>query len=271
MRCLNCGLVYLSPRPADNRLKTAYEEKGYDPFLSLREKPSLFEKIYAAARKRTLCWKKQLVEKLVQPDSHVLDMGCGTGEFLCELKDKYIVEGYEPEPSAVSWVRERFGLDVHTGNFTSVDFTHAPFNLISLWHVLEHIPDPSRALDDIAALLSPGGIALIALPNPDAFDAKIYRSHWVAYDAPRHLWHFGRTPLTKLALKSGLKLIRVGMMPLDTFYNSLLSEQMLINFKGRTQLLLIPFRMTSAILLSLGWGFLTGQHSGNYYIFQKEK
>lgn len=269
MRCEGCGLVYINPRPVGDKLEDAYKEQGYDPFLSLSDKPSLFEKVYRSARKQTIRWKKRLVRKLVTPGSRILDIGCGTGEFLFELKNQYSVEGYEPEPGAASWARERFGLNVHTGDVPPAIYTSPSFDLITLWHVLEHIPDPSGALNDLEAKLSSKGCILIALPNLNSLDARIYRSQWIAYDAPRHLWHFGNKQLIKLARNSGLKLVKSGMMPLDTFYNILLSEQMLLNMKGKIQLLLSPFRVPFAVLLSLGFGVLTGQHSSNYYIFRK--
>ncbi len=246
-----------------------YQEDGYDPFLSLQSQRRLLDRIYELARKRTLTWKKRLVGRLVQTGSRILDIGCGTGEFPAILSRDYAVEGIEPEPSAARWARERFGLKVHTGDVDSFSAETGKFDLITLWHVLEHVPNPSDALESISHLLDPEGTILIALPNIRSFDARIYGPWWVALDAPRHLWHFSGRQLELILHKSGFKLIKSGMMPLDTFYNSFHSELILKKAKGVSQILLLPVRLTFTIIASLLWGFLSGQHSGMYYIFKR--
>ena len=268
--CLRCGLIFLNPRPTAGDASEFYQEDGYDPFLSLQSPRRLLDRIYELARKRTLAWKKRLVGRLVPPGSRILDIGCGTGEFpaVCQLSD-YIVEGIEPEPGAARWARERFGLKVHTGDLDSVSAEAGRFRLVTLWHVLEHMPNPTGALESISHLLDPEGAILIALPNIRSLDARIYGPWWVALDAPRHLWHFSGHQLELILQKSGFKLIRSGMLPLDTFYNSLHSELILKKAKGVLQILLLPFRLTFTIITSLLWGFVSGHHSGMYYIFRR--
>ncbi len=229
----------------------------------------LLDKIYESARKRTLTWKKRLVGRLIPPGSRILDIGCGTGEFPAVLSQDYIVEGIEPEPRAARWACERFGLKVHTGDLDSVNIEAGGFRLVTLWHVLEHMPNPTGALESINRLLDPEGTVLIALPNIRSLDARLYGPWWVALDAPRHLWHFSAPQLELILQKYGFKLIKSGMMPLDTFYNSLHSELVLKKAKGVLQILLLPVRLTFTIITSLFWGLVSGHHSGKYYIFKK--
>jgi len=269
VKCKGCELVYLNPRPTGDNAAEFYREEGYDPFLSLHTQQGLLDRAYVLARRQTLRWKKRLVGKLVASGARILDVGCGTGEFLSYLTTNFNVEGIEPEPEAARWARERFGLKVHTGNLDDAPLDTGHYDLITLWHVLEHVPDPSQVLDTIFRLLKPDGSLLIALPNICSLDARIYGSCWVALDTPRHLYHFSKPQAEMLVQKSGFKPVGSGMMPLDTFYNSLYSEIVCRDMKGIHQFLLAPLRLTCAISASLLWGAATGQHSGKFYIFDK--
>ncbi len=265
-RCLNCGLTFLNPQPP---VAEIYSNEKYDPFLSTKESKSLFDTAYAFARTYALDWKKRLVRRLAKPGGKIMDGGCGTGEFLSHISDDYTVEGFEPEAKASQWAREKYGLNVHSGDLHSVKFDNTDFDLITLWHVLEHVPDPVKDLRRLRELLADDGKLLIALPNIRSFDARLYKRCWVAIDAPRHLWHFSKPQIEKLLRQTGFTLKKTGMLPLDPFYNTLLSEQALLKGTGRQQLFFSPFRIPIAIAGSLAYGALTGVHSSNYYICEK--
>ena len=268
-RCAGCGLVFLNPRPALEHSGVHHREDGYDPFLSLRQSRGLLDTAYVRLRNWTLKWKKRLARRITADHGKVLDIGCGTGEFLKVLMQDYQVEGIEPEPQAAQWARERFGLKVHTGYLADIPLEDGKYDLVTLWHVLEHIPDPAGELNRIHRLLSNPGKLLVALPNIRSLDARIYGSCWIAIDAPRHLWHFTHNPLILLAAKCGFSLVQSGMLPLDTFYNTLYSELLCREIKGAGSLLLAPLRLPLATALSLLVGAVSGQHSGIYYIFRK--
>jgi len=269
LRCTGCGLIYLSPRPVSSTAGEFYRDEGYDPFLSVHAPRGLLDRIYAILRRGTLKWKKRLIDRRTGARARILDIGCGTGEFLAILGKDYRVEGIEPAPEAARWARERLGLKVHTGSLDDVEFSRDRFDMITLWHVLEHLPEPSRELEKIHRLLADDGRLLIALPNIRSLDSRIYRSHWVALDAPRHLWHFSKPQLELLMHKSGFEITESGMLPLDTFYNSLYSEINLKQAGGNLQLILSPVRLTITTAASLVWGAVSGQHSGMYYILRK--
>lgn len=268
-RCTGCGLIFLNPRPKEQTTGDFYREEGYDPFVSISAPKNLYQRVYIFARRQVLIWKQRLIGSILPHDARILDIGCGTGEFLGALSDKYIIEGIEPEPKAAQWASERFGFKVYTGDLGNALPDLGQYDLVTLWHVLEHMPDPVRELDRIYQLLSKNGWLLIALPNIGSLDARIYGSCWVALDAPRHLWHFSKSQLKLLTQRSEFKMIRSGMLPLDTFYNSLQSEIICQKIKGNTQLILAPFRLIAAVLGSLIWGAINGQHSGMYYLFKK--
>jgi 2-polyprenyl-3-methyl-5-hydroxy-6-metoxy-1,4-benzoquinol methylase len=269
-RCVGCGLVYLNPRPLSDDAAEHYPEAGYDPFLSLNSGNGLFDRAYRISRCFTLAWKQRLVKRLTPRGSGILDVGCGTGEFLDALKTDYQTMGIEPEPNAAKWARERLGLTVYTGGWEALPTGETNFDLITMWHVLEHIPDPLATLRAVAERLTPAGKLLIALPNIAALDAAIYRSEWVALDAPRHLWHFTPATLTRLASQAGFILKYRGMLPLDPFYNILGSERLKVAIHGRWQVLLTPLRASFAALASMIWGLTTGNHSGIIYIFARQ-
>ncbi len=269
-KCKECGLVILSPQLDNESLHLAYEADGYDPFQSLQSPASFFDHIYRLARDFTLTWKKNLIAKLITPGSRLLDGGCGTGEFLNHLKSDYQVEGYEPERKVAMWVQQVHQLKIHAGNSSDLPADLEKFDIITLWHVLEHVPDPAAELNLLNKLLNPGGKVLIAVPNITSADSMIYGSNWVALDAPRHLWHFSLKQIDALAGKTGFKLQKTGMLPLDVYYNCLLSERLCITNKSIAQILLTPFRMPVTVLLSLLYGLATGRHSSNYYVLEKK-
>ena len=269
VRCKGCGLIYLNPRPAPVEAGEFYRNEGYDPFISLRAPRGLFEKSYRLARRLTTTWKRRLVGRRVSRGGRILDVGCSTGEFIARLAKDYRCEGVEPEPEAAQWARERLGLKVYTGELSDAHLKTGSYDLVTLWHVLEHLPDPAGVLTEIHRLLAESGHLLIALPNIRSLDAVIYGASWVALDAPRHLWHFSPSQLKRLARQTGFRLTTSGMLPFDTFYNVYLSEKLCLDIHGWSQPIISPFRMTAAALGSLIWGGLTGLHSGKFYIFEK--
>lgn len=155
----------------------------------------------------------------------LLDIGCGTGAFLNHTKSKGLdVLGVEPDDGARAFAIEKYGLSVYDESMLN-NLEPASFGAITLWHVLEHVPNLEERLAQLKRLLHPNGRIFVAVPNPNSFDAKHYRAHWAAYDVPRHLWHFTPQSMRKLLEKNNLLLHDVLPMKLDAFYISLLSEK----------------------------------------------
>lgn len=268
VKCNGCGLIYLNPRPTVEFAGAFHREEGYDPFLSLSSRRSGLERLYAYARRCTLHWKRGLIEHLAASGANILDIGCGTGEFLYALKDKYHTYGIEPDSSAAAYARDRLGLVVFNGVLATTTLPDLKFDIVTLWHALEHIPDPVGALTIIRNILKPDGKVLIALPNIASLDARLYRHYWVALDAPRHLWHFTPRTIRLMAAKAGFALFKQRALPLDLFYNALWSEKFAAS-TYKFKLLLAPLRLAFITSASLICGFFSGQYSGMYYIFKK--
>lgn len=221
-KCSNCHFVFTNPRPDDAALADYYLSEKYISHTGGSD--TLIDKIYLIARRITLHWKRKLIENNSRP-GHILDIGCGTGEFLTEMKNHgWEISGVEPSPTARDTAEKNTGIKIPQ---LLSDVPPKKFSAITLWHVLEHLPDPNQALQSLQSLLSDTGTIFIAVPNLKSYDAQHYKSFWAAYDVPRHLWHFNQENMKMLLLKNGFQLRKVIPMQLDSFYVSLLSESYL--------------------------------------------
>jgi len=170
--------------------------------------------------------KKYRMLKKVAKGRKLLDIGCGTGYFPAYMKQKgYKVAGVEADPNTRAFAKKEFGIPV----FSPEDFLNheieGKFDVITLWHVLEHLDHFTLYLERMLEHLAPGGTLVIALPNCTAFDARHYKKYWAGYDVPRHLWHFTPSTLKFLAEKHELEITKMKRLLLDPFYNSMLSEK----------------------------------------------
>lgn len=268
--CSICDFVFLNPQPPQEKIELSYNSDSYNPHMSVQNKNSLFNYAYTFARFFTLKWKKDLIIKIMGQGGRILDGGCGTGELLLSLKEIYEVHGFEQNQAAAEWSRESYQIDVQHGNLNQVSFENEYFDLITLWHVLEHLPNLKRDLEILGKKLKKNGRLLIAVPNLGSLDAAIYRENWAPLDAPRHLWHFRKTHLLRLCENSGFEFQSNGMLPLDTFYNVLLSEKQLFDSVNKLKIVFSLLRVPASILTSLVYGLFTSNHSSLYYVFRKK-
>jgi SAM-dependent methyltransferase len=172
-----------------------------------------------------LARKRQLVEKAVKKKGRVLDVGAGTGFFLNEMKEKgWQVAGTEKSSEARSFAKKEFGLEINDAE-NLFQFDDYSFDVITLWHVLEHIHQLNENMEAFSKLLKPDGRLIIAVPNHTSYDALHYREYWAAWDVPRHLWHFGPNQLKQFTEKYGFQLQKMHTMPFDAFYVAILSEK----------------------------------------------
>jgi SAM-dependent methyltransferase len=218
--CQKCGFRFTNPRPGKEKLGSYYESDNYISHANSAN--SLVNFVYKLARTFTLRWKYKLITR-IKSRGLILDYGCGTGEFLGFCKDKgWRITGVEPNDKARQQAIELTGQKI----FSRLSSMVTPkFDVITLWHVLEHIPDLNQTFAELKSLLDTAGYMLIAVPNSESHDAHLFKQHWAAYDVPRHLYHFTRKSMNKLVANHGMKVVDVIPMKLDSYYVSLLSNK----------------------------------------------
>lgn len=220
--CADCGFQRTSPRP--NPIGPYYES---DDYLSHNtNKRSLFDRAYHIIRDRAASQKLQFLQKQLSQNTEIprlLDIGCGIGVFLNEAKkQKWSISGVEISDSARKQAETRLNQPIFK-HFDEVP-PDAKFDGISLWHVLEHLPNPVETLQKIHTHAEEGAALVLGLPNPESHDAQFYGSDWAAWDVPIHFWHFRKQDVEALANMTGWTLESVHPMKWDSYYVSLLSE-----------------------------------------------
>ena len=255
VRCLDCGMAYVNPRPVEHVSEEFYRHEGYQPFSSLENRGSFLDRIYRTVRRVNLRWKRRLVEgywrgSRVANAGRLLDVGCGTGEFLGAMKKGgWAVEGLERNENAAGWASKTWGAPVHTGGVQDLPAGEGLFNVITLWHVLEHLYHPCDALTLLNANLADGGFLIIASPNISGVDSRVYGNNWIAIDAPRHVNHFSPGPLIDLVSRSGFRLFARRQLPFDPFFNALMSEQLLAQ-RSQSPGILLPLRIVRFFIVA---------------------
>lgn len=261
LECTICTTLATTPRPNDGDLHRYYLS---DDYISHSGKAkSVIDKLYLLARTYTLKRKLKLIERFNKSSRTMLDYGCGTGEFLKVCKTHgWDIDGVEPSTVA----REKASNILSTEIRASMGSADKTYNIVTLWHVLEHVPDPADTLLKISERLSPTGTIIVAVPNYKSYDAQYYKQYWAAFDVPRHLWHFSPLGMKTLIQQHNLKLVAVKPMNLDSYYVSLLSEKYK---RGKSNLLgmLVAFGVG---LISNLTALLTKNHSSLIYVIKKK-
>lgn len=233
--------------PIPTTLEKYYESADYISHSDNAE--TAMERIYQRAKRINLNHKLGLVKRYCRQEGVLMDIGAGTGDFVKHAQDRgWEAYGVEPNDSARERAHNK-GVPVYSRITVQKD---AIYDAITLWHVLEHLPDLDQEIRTISDTLKPGGWLILAVPNYKSLDAKYYKSNWAAYDVPRHLWHFSRSSIKRLFGQKGFELHAVKPLWLDAFYISWLSE---------------TYRKNRLAPLS---GALMGAASNLYGIFSRE-
>lgn len=213
---------FLETRPVPlNNLPDYYKS---DEYISHSDsKKSWFDKIYQLIKKYNISYKFSKL-KVESGNKSLLDYGCGTGDFLKYAKNKGLtVLGIEPNQNALKLAQQKIGNDLVKN--TELKNLNQQFDYITLWHVLEHIPNLEELIIELKNKLKADGKIIIAVPNHDSFDSKYYKSFWAAWDVPRHLWHFSNDSFQNLSYKFGLEVVNKYPLWFDSFYISFISEK----------------------------------------------
>jgi 2-polyprenyl-3-methyl-5-hydroxy-6-metoxy-1,4-benzoquinol methylase len=217
------GFLETIPQPDLDMLPGYYESEDYISHTD--SKRNLFEKVYHLVREVSLRKKLKLINFYTSRSKKLLDVGCGTGDFIKSAQlNGWSVSGIEPNKDARDIANRKTNNCVlrEEGLY---EFQSNSFDVVTLWHVLEHLPNLEEQLKAFKNVLKQDGILVVAVPNYRSFDANYYKEFWAAYDVPRHLWHFNKESISSLVGKQNMKVVEIKPMLFDSFYVSMLSEK----------------------------------------------
>ena len=269
------GLIMLNPRPDSSEIAVHYRSGQYEPFLYESSSLSLGERVYLAARSLLLRYRASFILKgAVKPlrKLSILEIGCATGELLNFFRRSKGVSldhlaGVEPDAESAAYARKVFGLRVSP--FLQDGYSEK-FDRIVLWHTLEHLHNLHETLDGAASLLEHDGVLVLTLPNPAGSGAKFYRENWIAWDAPRHLFHFMPGTLEKLLEPDHLRVFkRVPWLP-DALYNTFYSEKLRCKRQGGRFHLLQHGIAFGRAMVSLGKEALWPEEASSFIFFARK-
>lgn len=232
VKCDSCHLIYLNPRPAVSSLVACY---GPDYAAHRAPQDQRVRKLTGVERAVLTryygwhfgdtsgpLWLAWLFRKAfashrrnvrflpVEGAGRVLDVGCGSGDYLEILREGgWSVAGVEIDPEAAERARKTRSLEVHTGTVLDAPFPTGSFDVVTMWHVLEHVWNPNEVVDRVIELLAPHGLFVVSTPIIDGYAARQLGRHWYHIDAPRHLLHFTRRRLSDFLSARGFLIDRI--------------------------------------------------------------
>ncbi len=260
VECPHCGLLYTNPRPAPDQIGRYYQSETY--YSHQENKKGFIPRLYERVKVVNLKNKVKMATEGLAP-GRLLDIGCGVGDFLVQMqKQKWEVMGVEPSDDAKNIAEARLGFrPIGPSDYASLP--DASFDVITLWHVLEHVDDLKTQTSEITRLLKPKGRLVIALPNFQSFDCQHFKDKWAAWDVPRHLNHFSPKTLQNLITSLGFTPIGTKKLIWDAYYISFMSEQFLHH--------------SLPLIRGAYWGLVSNckaRKSGNWsslvYLFEKQ-
>ena len=226
-QCNNCGYRFTNPRPKEKTIGSYYKSDNYVSHNS--SKRGIINKIYHVVRAYQFRKKRKEILSLKKTkENELLDIGCGTGDFINYMKRKgWNVAGVEADQKARELAKKKVDLEV----YSSVnDEKLSKYDVITMWHVLEHIYDLDYFFKKTKLLLKENGVLVIAVPNSNSYDASYYGKDWYAYDPPIHVSHFRKKDIENISNIHGLKLEAVRPLIFDSYYISRLSEKKSKNY-----------------------------------------
>ena len=259
------GLLVTSPRPPVDKLSSYYESEEYISHTDSNK--SLMDKAYQVIKNYSVKKKLRMINQLSKTKGKILDIGCGTGDLLavCE-KNGWEINGIEPNDKARELASSKIvSKNILVENLEDLSMQgNASYDVITMFHVLEHVPNLIEYVERLKQLLTEDGCLIVAVPNYKSYDAVHYKEFWAAYDVPRHLWHFSQEAIQKIFESKGFAILKTFPLIFDSFYVSLLSEK----YKTGKSNLFAGFKTG---LVSNLKAKQSGQYSSLIYIIKKGK
>jgi len=220
--CLKCGLLFTEPRPNAEEIGKYYQSEEY--YSHQENKTGFIPRIYETVKGFNLK-KKYKMATIGMAKGKMLEIGCGAGDFLKTMEQHgWQCTGIEPSEEAKVIAKKKVKAELLNPEDIGT-LQDKSFDLITMWHVLEHVDDLKEEIRHLQRLLKKGGRLVLALPNFKSADAQYYKEYWAAYDVPRHLNHFCRESINNIFKTSELKLKKTDKLVWDAYYISYMSEK----------------------------------------------
>lgn len=262
VKCVHCGLVFIQNRPDKSSIGAYYESEEYISHTDSHK--NLFALVYQIVRRWNVAKKYRMIKRYISQGS-ILDIGCGTGDFLNYFfRKKWNVAGIEPSNSAREIANKKNNHQIFEEEKLN-HFADGAFDVISMWHSLEHVHNLNERLSAVHRLLKDDGVFVFSVPIYESWDATHYDSFWAAWDVPRHLYHFSQATVKTLMDRNNFHLLKTIPLPFDSYYISLLSE----GYKTKRGSLLRVF--LNGFVSNLNARLKTKNFSSLIFIAQKSK
>jgi len=269
--CAACDVVYVDPRPLTEKLHLYYPEAEYLPLqdASLRHRSGRVKRFLQAIMSWPYTVRFGPASLELTPNvsgASLLDVGCGCGEMMKQMAARgWDVYGCDIASGKIASITAAFGPGkAWCGTFEEIDFPTCSFDTITMWHVIEHFPDPYGVLRKARALLKPGGTLLIGTPNWNCREVRIFRRFWVALDTPRHLIMFTPRSLRRALEDAGFEV--VGVRP--SLWANSVSESIVLALSGLLKARLWNSRFSFALYYLLFPFVALSRTLGNWSIFE---
>ena len=222
LECKECGLLFTTPRPNKDEIGRYYKSEEY--YSHQENKEGFIPKVYEKVKSVNLKNKYGIATE-GKGKGKALDIGCGVGDFLHTMEQHgWDCTGVEPSEDAKVIAKKRIKGQLLSSE-EQENLPDSSFDIITMWHVLEHVDDIRWQIQQLHRLCKPGGRIIIALPNYKSYDGQYYKAEWAAYDVPRHLNHFNKETLIKILEESGLRHVKTEKLVWDAYYISYMSEK----------------------------------------------
>ena len=260
-QCEQCQFVFTANAPLEKDAGPYYNSEEYVEHSDTSS--GLIYSIYHVARRAMLHYKYIKIKRL-HVGKKLLDVGSGSGYFLNFMKKKdYDVTGVEISEKAIALCKKNFGIKAHSPSEFLEEKLDTNYDIISLWHVFEHVYSYDAYFELFSKSLNDNGCLILALPNCDSQDARMNKVYWGAYDTPRHIWHFTPKTIELFAMERGFKMIKKHRMPLDPFFNVMVSD----SYKDKFTVL--PYTLLKGLYSYISSLLNIEKSSSIIYIFQK--